>query len=583
MDKYEKQQEKEKQLYDKKHAEDFDSTYSNDPINEVSIDYEAWTEFFSYYRYYIDEFAIDILGVDLFPFQRVILRAMGRGQFSVLIACRGIGKSWIVALFYICVSILYPNVKCGIASGNSQQARNVIIQKIKGELSKNETIAREINFPIRTGADDCYCEFKNGSEIRAITLAQDRGGDSARSWRFNYLLVDEARLVKDDIIETILIPMTKTKRQNALKWKQNEKGKVIFISSAYLKTSGLYKRFKYHFEQMVSGNQNYVAMCFPYQVGIQAGLFDSDDIEQERAKPTMTSDKFAYEYEGVFVGSSGESYYPYELTMPCRILEHCELEQPKKSDSIYLITHDVAVSTAKNSDNACTHVIKLKLRPNGTYTKSAVYIKVVNGLPLEKQRDYLRELIHLKFPNCRKLVIDERGAGNGLPRMFYESWEHTDPKTKVTVEYPPLIKDNDEEGFLLDNAIPMIRAINATNDFNTTYYPYMKSCFEDRTLQLLVASDEVDLLYKSGEITPEEYAQYIEHDTLQSELSNIKQEYSESGNLQYNRIVKTKKRDRATSLFYGLSVISEWELENRQNLYSNKNAGYDLLKQYTYL
>lgn len=583
MDKYEKQQEKEKQLYDKKHAEDFDSTYSNDPINEVSIDYEAWTEFFSYYRYYIDEFAMDILGVDLFPFQRVILRAMGRGQFSVLIACRGIGKSWIVALFYICVSILYPNVKCGIASGNSQQARNVIIQKIKGELSKNETIAREINFPIRTGADDCYCEFKNGSEIRAITLAQDRGGDSARSWRFNYLLVDEARLVKDDIIETILIPMTKTKRQNALKWKQNEKGKVIFISSAYLKTSGLYKRFKYHFEQMVSGNQNYVAMCFPYQVGIQAGLFDADDIEQERAKPTMTSDKFAYEYEGVFVGSSGESYYPYELTMPCRILEYCELEQPKKSDSIYLITHDVAVSTAKNSDNACTHVIKLKLRPNGTYTKSAVYIKVVNGLPLEKQRDYLRELIHLKFPNCKKLVIDERGAGNGLPRMFYESWEYTDPKTKVTVEYPPLIKDNDEEGFLLDNAIPMIRAINATNDFNTTYYPYMKSCFEDRTLQLLVASDEVDAQYKSGEITSEEYAQYIEHDTLQSELSNIKQEYSESGNLQYNRIVKTKKRDRATSLFYGLSVISEWELENRQNLYSNKNAGYDLLKQYTYL
>lgn len=583
MDKYERQQLKEKQLYDKQHSEDFDSVYSNDPINEVSIDYEAWTEFFSYYRYYIDEFAMDILHVDLFPFQRVILRAMARGQFSVLIACRGLGKSWIVALFYICVSILYPNVKCGIASGNSQQARNVIIQKIKGELSKNETIAREINFPIKTSSEDCYCEFKSGSEVRAITLAQDRGGDSARSWRFNYLLVDEARLVKDDIVETILIPMTKTKRQNALRWKQNEKGKVIFISSAYLKTSGLYKRFKYHFEQMVSGNKNYVAMCFPYQVGIQAGLFDEEDIEQEREKPTMTSDKFAYEYEGIFVGSSGESYYPYELTMPCRTLEHCELEQPKNSDSIYVITHDVAVSTAKNSDNACTHVIKLKLRPNGTYTKSVVYTKVVNGLPLEKQRDFLRELIHLRFPNCKKLVIDERGSGNGLPRMFYESWEYTDPKTKITVEYPPLIKDNDEEEFLLDNAVPLIRAVNATNEFNTTYYPYMKSCFEDRTLQLLVPSDEVDIKYKSGEITPEQYAQYIEHDTLQSELSNIKQEYSESGNLQYNRIVKTKKRDRATSLFYGLSVISDWELDNRKNLYSNKNAGYDLLAEYTYL
>ena len=140
---------------------------------------------------------------------------------------------------------------------------------------------------------------------------------------------------------------------------------------------------------------------------------------------------------------------------------------------------------------------------------------------MEKQHDYLRELIHLQFENCKKLVIDKRGAGNGLPRMFYESWEYTDSKTKVTVEYPPLIKDNDEEGFLVENVIPIIRAINTTNDFNTTYYPHMKSCFEDRTLQLLVASDEVDAQYKSEEITPEEYAQYIEHDTLQSKLSKI--------------------------------------------------------------
>ncbi len=549
----------------------------------VSIDYDAWTKFISYYRYYIDEFAEDILGIKLFPFQRVILRAMNRGQFSCLIACRGLGKSWIVCVFYICISILYTNIKCGIASGNSQQAKNVIIQKLKGELYKNENVAIEMVREPRTSGDDCYGEFNNGSEIRAITLAQDRGGDSARSWRFNILLVDEARLVKEDIIETILIPMTKTKRQMALKWGQNEKGRVIFISSAYLKTSGLYKRFKFHFDQMTSGNKNYVAMCFPYQVGVQAGLFDMEDIEQEKEKPTMTTDKFAYEYEGVFVGSSGESYYPYELTMPCRVLEHCELEQPRKSDSIYIITHDVAVSSAKNSDNACTHVIKLKLRPNGTYTKSVVYTKVVNGVPLEKQRDYLRELIHLKFPNTQKLVIDERGSGNGLPRMFYESWEYTDPRTNITVEYPPLIKDNDEDGFLLENAIPLIRAVNATNEFNVTFYPYLKSCFEDRSLQLLEPSDDVDSLYKSGEISPEEYAQFIEHDTLQSELSNIKQEFTESGNIQYNRIVKSKKRDRATSLFYGLSVVYEWETENKQNLYKSKETELKLLEQYTFV
>lgn len=557
-------------LEDYRNRENIESTYSNDPLKEESIDFEAWTEFISYYRYYIDEFACDILGLRLFPFQRLILRAMARYQNSMLIACRGLGKSYIVAVFYICVAILYPNIKLGIASGNSQQARNVIIQKIKGELSKNEAIAREIKFPIKTGDGDCVVEFKNGSEIRAITLAQDRGGDSARSWRFSYILIDEARLVKDEIIEEILIPMTKTKRQNAIRWNQSEKGKVIFISSAYLKTSSLYKRFKFHYEEMLKGNKDYMAICFPYQVGVQAGLFDQDDIEKELEKPQMTKDKFAYEFEGRFVGSSGESYYPYELTNPCRVLERCEFQQPKKSNSIYVITHDVAVSTEKNSDNACTHVIKLKLKPNGTYTKQVVFTKTVNGLSLNKQRDFLRELIHIKFPNTVKLLIDAQGAGAGLPSMFYESWEYTDPKTGVVTEYPPIISDDEKDIEMLDNAIPLIRGVHGMNNFVNLYYPYMKGCFEDGSLELLMQSAEVDNLYKSNMMSFDEYYQHIEHDILQSELSNIKQDFTNNEKMTYTRIVSGKKRDRATSLMYGLSYVCELENENKKNIYSRQ-------------
>ena len=557
-------------LEDYRNRENIESTYSNDPLKEESIDFEVWTEFISYYRYYIDEFACDILGLRLFPFQRLILRAMARYQNSMLIACRGLGKSYIVAVFYICVAILYPNIKLGIASGNSQQARNVIIQKIKGELSKNEAIAREIKFPIRTSDGDCVVEFKNGSEIRAITLAQDRGGDSARSWRFSYILIDEARLVKDEIIEEILIPMTKTKRQNAIRWNQSEKGKVIFISSAYLKTSSLYRRFKFHYEEMLKGNKDYMAICFPYQVGVQAGLFDQEDIEKELEKPQMTKDKFAYEFEGRFVGSSGESYYPYELTNPCRVLERCEFQQPKKSNSIYVITHDVAVSTEKNSDNACTHVIKLKLKPNGTYTKQVVFTKTVNGLSLNKQRDFLRELIHIKFPNTVKLLIDAQGAGAGLPSMFYESWEYTDPKTGVVTEYPPIISDDEKSVDILDNAIPLIRGVHGMNNFVNLYYPYMKGCFEDGSLELLMQSAEVDNLYKSNMMSFDEYYQHVEHDILQSELSNIKQDFTNNEKMTYTRIVSGKKRDRATSLMYGLSYVCELETDNKKNIYGKQ-------------
>lgn len=287
----------------------------NEENGEANINYEEWTRFISYYRYYLDEFATDILKIKtLHPFQKVILRSMARSQYSCLIACRGLGKSWIVAVFFLCMAILYPNIKLGIVSGNGQQAKNVIIQKIQGELFNgdptNETskiLETEI-VDIKTG-NDCVVKFANGSEIRAIALAQDRGGDGARSWRFNILLVDEARLVKDNIIEEILIPMTKTKRKNVIYWedklkkegrleelrRMDETGKVIFISSAHLKTSPLYARFKFHYDQMVEGNKRYMAICFPYQVGVQAGIFSQEDIEQERLKPTMSAEQFAYE------------------------------------------------------------------------------------------------------------------------------------------------------------------------------------------------------------------------------------------------------------------------------------------------
>ena len=92
-----------------------------------------------------------------------------------------IGKSYLCAIFMVCMAILYPGLKIGICSGKGQQARNVIIQKIQGELIKNQNIAREISGRIKTSADDCSVMFKNGSEIRAITLGFGQSGDNARS------------------------------------------------------------------------------------------------------------------------------------------------------------------------------------------------------------------------------------------------------------------------------------------------------------------------------------------------------------------------------------------------------------------
>jgi hypothetical protein len=498
---------------------------------------------------------------------------MARHQYSMLICCRGLGKSYLVAVFFICTAILYPNIKLGIASGKGIQSRNVIIQKIKGELIKNENIAREILFPIKTGADDCVVTFKNNSEIRAIVLGQNQSGDNARSFRFSQILIDEARIVKSDIVEEVLIPMTKTKRGSMIKYGKEapiEKGKVIFISSAYLKTCDLYKRFKYHHDKMIEGSRDYFVCSLDYRVGVDAGIFYEDDILEEKNKPTMTEDKFLYEYGGIFVGSSNASYYPYDLTEPCRMLNSVELEQPKKSSTEYIIYHDVAVADSRDADNACTGVLKLKPKSNGTYTKELVYMKTYKGKTLQQQRDELRELIHLKFPNTIKVIIDVRGNGSELPQLMYETWEYKDPKSGTTLEFPPLVLDNDEEAINnINGAIPLIRGINATNVFNNSMYTYMKACFENSSMRLPLQSSEMDEFIKSKEISAEEYAIYMDTDFLIQELSNIRQDSSEAGNVVYSRIVNTMKRDRATALGYGLSYVSELEQENRKNLYSS--------------
>lgn len=203
-------------------------------------------------------------------------------------------------------------------------------------------------------------------------------------------------------------------------------------------------------------------------------------------------------------------------------------------------------------------------------------MKANKGLSLDRQHELLRELVHIKFPNTIKLVIDMNGNGEHLPKLFYETWEYENETTKERKEFPPLILDDDEEALgTMRNAIPMIRGVRGTNQSNNTMYTYMKASFENGSLKLPLPSAEMDFAFKDQEISADEYAVFIEIDNLVQELSNIKQIASEGNKVDYQRIVKTAKRDRATSAGYGLGFINELETYNRLN--NNKQDDDDWL------
>lgn len=113
--------------------------------------------------------------------------------------------------------------------------------------------------------------------------------------------MDEARLVKDNTLTEVIRPMIKTPRQNAIdlheKYPENptERGRMIYISSAWLKTCDLYQKFLNFYHSMTNGDEHYFVASLDYKVGIDAGLFSQEEIDLERESPDMSLDKFSYE------------------------------------------------------------------------------------------------------------------------------------------------------------------------------------------------------------------------------------------------------------------------------------------------
>ena len=66
---------------------------------------KIWADF---YRQNIHRFVADYLGIQLKPFQVVLLYMIEHNLRTCLITSRGLGKSWLIALYCCCRCILYP-------------------------------------------------------------------------------------------------------------------------------------------------------------------------------------------------------------------------------------------------------------------------------------------------------------------------------------------------------------------------------------------------------------------------------------------------------------------------------------------
>lgn len=164
-----------------------------------------WTTLFRRNWHIYAEF---ILGIQLRPFQAVMLWLMGISDIFFAICSRGLSKTFIVGLGAIIKMNLYPYSEVIITSSTVAQANKMVEEKIRDELIKKLSpyllYMFDNEYLVLTKLDEGYrLENKlNGSTLKVLPCM-----DSSRGSRATLLIYEECRLLKKGMIDSVFEKM----------------------------------------------------------------------------------------------------------------------------------------------------------------------------------------------------------------------------------------------------------------------------------------------------------------------------------------------------------------------------------------
>lgn len=554
-----------------------DSPDSHKVVKQSGVENaEEWEKLILFYRSHLDIFIEEYFSspgrpVEFKDVQKIVARNCGNCTNVIDIESRSFGKTWKMAWILSALAILYSDNRILVVSGNVSQAM-LVANYIRDISAKNEALAREINLPVKISKDGATIKFKNNSTI--ICKAMEKDGKNIVGLREKIIYIDESWLIKSTVIQKALRPMLSYTRDVAREQNfEDFDSKLFETSSAYLKTCDMYKRFVTTVEDMKNGNMNKFACALNYEAGIRTGIIKKEFVEEE--KSNMLESIFDMEWGAKFIGNQNGSFFPYDLTEPCRNMPTIELKQPSRSKSRYILSLDVATSEADGADLASIIVVKFVEKNDGTFHKYVVYIRTFHGYSQEKLAEEVRKTC-LRFSNIESTIIDGNAIGEGVVSLLNFPYVCDD------VEYKPFVRD--DIGYTGNNAIPIIRFFRGSNDINNRMVTKTKLYFENGTLHLPIPSSEARRLQqdsfddsskkdisKPRELLIEELSIYFEADKLQFELSTIVPKVTPKGNTFYDTALSTQHKDRCSSLWMAMDYISQLEEENRDK-YNNNNG-----------
>ena len=537
----------------------------------------------SFYRENVWRFARDYLHIDLKLFQKILLTLMMKCTVFAMIACRGIGKTYLSAIYAVCRCILYPGSKVCVASGVRSQGI-AVIDKIRLELVPNSReLEAEID-SIKINGTNCEIVFKNTSFIRVVTAS-----DSSRGNRANVLLLDECRMINPDTIDAVLrkfLTQRRMPRYSELTDKEREieyskeKNITMYLTSAYWEDSWVYQKCRDIFRNMMNDKRQFVC-GFPYQLSLVEGLLDRELIEDEMSETDFSDVKFSMEYCAEFYGSAEDAFFDFDSISKNRKIHYPMLPeklaaklnnasllriQPKQNGEVRVLSADIALMSSRRHNNDATAIFINQMIPAkaGRYMNNIVYTESVEGLRTESQALMIRKMFDEY--QCDWLVLDTSGVGLGVYDCLAR--DIVDPDSGEI--YPALSCYNDQtmaERCTVIGAPKVIWSIKASAQFNSDCAFLLREGFRSGRVRLLTSEYDADELLSAirgwGSLNPPEQLRiklpYINTTLLIDELVNLQHEETGGRVKIYEKT--GMRKDRYSSLAYNYYVAVQ--LENR--------------------
>ena len=556
---------------------------------------KIWIDFYRQNPY---RFVQDYLGINLKPFQIVMFNEIDKASISDIVCTRGLGKSFIIALYCVVRAILYPGSRIVVSCDTKDMSRRLLTEKVQLELmNMSKTLKRELNpRNIKAGTNESSAVFNNGSKIITINASE-----SVRGYRANVLVVDEYVQLRGgyDTLSKILIPFLVIPRQPKYlsnpKYKDYaEQNKQIYMSSGWFSDHFSYELYMAHSNNMLEKGNNFVCNL-PLTIPNKYGLFTDEKISEILNDPNLTDEAFLTEYCGVFydLGSNGyikhsdinknrvlmKAWYPptdieYALEKDKR---HKAWKLEKKSeDELIVINCDVAFSEGSKNDNTiryCSSSI-----PKGyQYETDILYSESINGGTHNSIALRLKQLFY-DF-EADYIVLDILGSGLAV----YDSLVLYTEDVERDEKYPPMScfnKEDKKERCGYREALPCIYGVIADGKINNDIAVTLKSSLDKKVLRFLVndfeAKDYLNEKKNFLTVSTEEQVRlmypYIQTTLTQSEIAKLQVEVTRYG----IKLIETgtNRKDRYSSLAYLNLFIREQEKKLKKPKKKNGFASF---------